>query len=134
LIRFPGSITRCLGCIYFYAKRYDEALNQFDKAIKLNPDFFVTHYHFAWLYAQLGEYPNAITELSKGRRLAGDNRAKIAAAQEVGLRRAFAAEGARGFWLQIQKDGEKNVSTERENSAVRKSMPGSETRRRHCRN
>jgi tetratricopeptide (TPR) repeat protein len=94
------------GCIYFYARRYDEALAQFDKAIQLNPDFFVTYYHLAWLYAQLGNYPSAITELSKGRLLAGDDRAASAASQEATLRKAFVAQGPRGFWQQIQRDGE----------------------------
>lgn len=94
------------GCIYFYARRYDEALRQFDKAIQLNPDFFVTYYHLAWLYAQLGNYPSAITELSKGRLLAGDDRAASAASQETTLRKAFVAQGPRGFWQQIQRDGE----------------------------
>jgi TolB-like protein len=95
------------GCIYFYARRYDEALEQFDRAIKLNPDFFVTYYHLSWLYSQLGQYQSAIAELTKGRLLAGNDRVKFAASDEVNLRRAFAAEGARGFWLQIQ--GEKNT-------------------------
>jgi tetratricopeptide (TPR) repeat protein len=94
------------GCIYFYARRYDEALAQFDKAIQLNPDFFVTYYHLAWLYAQLGNYPSAITELSKGRLLAGDDRAASAASQEATLRKAFVAQGSRGFWQQIQRDEE----------------------------
>jgi len=36
-----------LGCTFFYARRYDEALDQFNKAIQLNPEFFVTYYHRA---------------------------------------------------------------------------------------
>ncbi len=98
------------GCTYFYARRYDEALEQFDRAIKLNPDFFVTYYHLSWLYSQLGQYQSAIAELTKGRLLAGNDRGKIAASEEVTLRQAFAAEGAKGFWQQIQRDGEGDVS------------------------
>ncbi len=97
------------GCIYLYARRYDEAAQQFNKAIKLNPDFFVTYYHFAWLYAQLGEFPDAITELTKGRFLAGDEHVKSAAAEEASLRKAFAVHGARGFWLQLQTEKDADV-------------------------
>jgi TolB-like protein/DNA-binding winged helix-turn-helix (wHTH) protein len=97
------------GCVYFYARRYNEASEQFDRAIKLNPDFFVTYYHLAWLYSQLGQYQNAITELTKGRLLAGDDRVKSAASDEANLRKAFAAEGARGFWLQIQREKDTEV-------------------------
>jgi TolB-like protein/DNA-binding winged helix-turn-helix (wHTH) protein/uncharacterized protein HemY len=90
------------GCTYFYARRYEQAQEQFDTAINLDPDFFVPHYQLAWLYSQLGQYQNAITQLTRGRLLSGDDRVKIAASEEVILRKAFAAGGARGFWQQIQ--------------------------------
>jgi len=98
------------GCTYFYARDYNHALEQFKKAIELDPDFFVTHYHIAWLYSQLGQYQNAITELTKGRLLAGDDRfVKTASSEEVALRKAFAAEGATGFWKQLLTSDEKVV-------------------------
>jgi hypothetical protein len=80
---------------------YLDTDNSINSAIR-----FVTYYHLAWLYAQLGNYPSAITELSKGRLLAGDDRAATAASQEAALRKAFVAQGPRGFWQQIQRDGE----------------------------
>jgi len=67
----------------------------------------VTYYHFAWLYSQLGQYENAISELTKGRLLTGDDRVKIAANEDNVLRKAFATEAARGFWRQIQRENEK---------------------------
>jgi TolB-like protein/DNA-binding winged helix-turn-helix (wHTH) protein len=103
---FSRTYNTLFGLIYFYARRYDQAQQQFKKATELNPDFFVTHYHFAWLYSQLGQYPNAIAELTKGRLLAGDARVKIAGSEDTALRKAFAAEGARGFWQQIQRENE----------------------------
>ena len=54
-----------------------------------------------------GGNPDAISELTKGRLLAGDTRVKIAASEDVALRKAFAAEGASGFWQQILKEQEK---------------------------
>jgi TolB-like protein/DNA-binding winged helix-turn-helix (wHTH) protein len=97
-----------LGLTYFYAGRNDEARKQFQKSIEINPDFFVTYYHIAWLYAQVGQYPDAITMLTKGRLLSGDGRVKIAAADEGSLRRAFAAGGAKGFWQEMQVQGSKD--------------------------
>jgi TolB-like protein len=95
-----------LGLTYFYARKYDLAEEQFRKAIELNPDFFVTYYHFAWLYSQMGQYQNAISELTKGRLLSGNDRVvKSAASQDVALRKALAAEGATGFWQQLLKSG-----------------------------
>ncbi len=98
------------GLTYFYARTYDQAEEQFKKAIALNPDFFVTYYHFAWLYSQLGQYQKAISELTQGRLLSGDDRAvKSAASEEVAFRKAFSAEGAAGFWKQLLTSNEKLV-------------------------
>jgi TolB-like protein/DNA-binding winged helix-turn-helix (wHTH) protein len=97
-----------LGCSYFYAREYDQAEEQFNKAIELDPDFFVTHYHLAWLYSQLGQYQNAIAELTKGRLLAGDDHfVNIAVPEEAALRKALAAEGAAGFWKQLLSSNQK---------------------------
>jgi adenylate cyclase len=104
---FSRIYNTIFGLTYFYARKYDQAEEQFKKAIELNPDFFVTHYHLAWLYSHLGQYQNAITELTKGRLLAGDDRVKIAASEEVALKKALATEGAQGFWQQIQRENEK---------------------------
>jgi tetratricopeptide (TPR) repeat protein len=70
----------------------------------------VTYVHFAMLYVQLGQYGNAITELTKSRLLSGQQHAiKAAASEEVALRKAFATQGARGFWEQIQRSTEKTL-------------------------
>ena len=95
------------GLTYFYARIYDQAEEQFKKAIELDPDFFVTYYHFAWLYSQKGEYLNAICEFTKGRLLSGDDGVvKNAASQDLALKKAFAAKGAAGFWEQLLKSRE----------------------------
>jgi len=53
---FSRIYNTVFGLTYFYARKYNQAEEQFKKAIELNPDFFVTYYHFAWLYSQLGQY------------------------------------------------------------------------------
>jgi TolB-like protein/DNA-binding winged helix-turn-helix (wHTH) protein/Flp pilus assembly protein TadD len=107
---FSPIYNTVFGLTYFYGRRYDQAQEQFKKAIELNPNFFVTHYHLAWLYSQTGQYENAISELAKGRLLSGDDRTvKAAAPDEVALRKALAAEGARGFWQQLLQSNEKLV-------------------------
>ena len=92
------------GLTYFYARKYDQAEAQLKKAIELNPDFFVSYYHLAWLDSQAGQYENAISELTKGRLLSGNDQVvKSAASQDALLRKAFRAEGATGFWQQLLK-------------------------------
>ncbi len=107
---FSPIYNTVFGLTYFYARRYDQAQEQFKKAIDLNANFFVTHYHLAWLYSQSGQYENAISELTKGRLLSGDDRTvKAAAPDEAALRKAWAALGARGFWQQLLRSNEKLV-------------------------
>jgi TolB-like protein/DNA-binding winged helix-turn-helix (wHTH) protein/Tfp pilus assembly protein PilF len=103
---FSRIYNTVLGMTYFYARKYDQAEEQFKKAVELNPDFFVTYYHRAWLYSQLGQYESAISELTKGRLLSGDERVKIAASEDIALRKALVADGARGFWQQILREEE----------------------------
>ena len=97
-----GIYNTVLGLSYYYARQYDQALQQFNKTLTLDPDFFIAPFHLAWLYSQLGQYPEAITELTKGRLLRGDDHAKVAA-DEMALRKAVAAQGAAGFWHEIRK-------------------------------
>ena len=70
-----------LGLDYFYARQYDQALFQYNKTVAVYPDFHITHYWLAWLYSQRGQYPDAITEITKARLLEGGERAKWAAAR-----------------------------------------------------
>jgi TolB-like protein/DNA-binding winged helix-turn-helix (wHTH) protein/Tfp pilus assembly protein PilF len=106
---FSRIYNTVFGLTYFYARKYDQAEEQFKKAIELNPDFFVTYYHFAWLYSQVGQYQNAISELTKGRVLSGNDRTvKSATSQDAALRKAFAAQGATGFWQQLLTSNEQS--------------------------
>ena len=107
---FSPMFNTVFGCTYLYARKYDQSQEQFKKAVEFNPDFFVTYAHFAMLYVQLGQYDNAITELTKARLLSHlDQAIKAAAPEEVALRQALATEGARGFWQQIQRSKEKSL-------------------------
>jgi len=91
---FSRIYNTVFGLTYFYARKYNQAEEQFKKAIELNPDFFVTYYHFAWLYSQLGQYQNAIGELTKGRLLSANDRAvKAAASEDVALRKGICGGG-----------------------------------------
>jgi len=103
---FSRIYNTVFGLTYLYARRYDESQVQFTKAIELNPDFFVTYYHFAWLYSQLGQYQNAISQLTRGRLLSGDDQtAKGAASEDLALRKALSEGGPTGFWQQLLKSG-----------------------------
>jgi tetratricopeptide (TPR) repeat protein len=93
-------IQSFLGRTYLWAGRYDEAEAQFRKAGQLNANFAVNHQRLARLYAIRGKYEMAVDEEMRGRILAGqDPKSAVAEAEE--LRRAYAASGARAYWLKV---------------------------------
>ena len=47
------------------AKRYPEALEQFQKVLARDPNFFAAHYKLSHLYATMGRFHEAVAELRK---------------------------------------------------------------------
>jgi tetratricopeptide (TPR) repeat protein len=47
-----GEICNNLGVVYFKQKQYDKALDQFQTAIRLKPDFADAYYNLAIVYTQ----------------------------------------------------------------------------------
>jgi adenylate cyclase len=45
-----GIYNTVLGLSYYYARQYDQALQQFN-TMTLDPDFFIAPFHLAWLYS-----------------------------------------------------------------------------------
>jgi hypothetical protein len=78
-------------------------LEQYNRALRLQPDFFVTHGQLARLYAQIGQYPSAINEITKFRASLAVRPHNEIAADELALKNAFAAQTGLGFWQEIQR-------------------------------
>jgi eukaryotic-like serine/threonine-protein kinase len=53
------------GILLMLARRYPNAMEQFQKTIELDPSFSTPHQFFANLYALTGDYPDAVKELQK---------------------------------------------------------------------
>ncbi len=97
-----------LGRTYIWARRYDEALEQFQRAETMNPSFVLNHERVAHLYAHLGKYEEAIDEDEKARLLSGENAERVIAKRNK-IRRALKARGPRGYWetlLEFSRDKE----------------------------
>jgi tetratricopeptide (TPR) repeat protein len=78
-----------------------QALEQYNRTLLLQPDFFVTHGQLALLNTQIGQYPKAISEISKFRALIAARPDNEIAADDLALKKAFAAQAALGFWQEI---------------------------------
>lgn len=65
-------INRDVGLIYYRARQYDLAIEQYLKTIELDPSFWSAHQHLGWAYEQKEMYEEAIAELNQATAIAGD--------------------------------------------------------------
>lgn len=85
------------GRTYLWARRYDEALGEFEKAEKIDADFVLNHVRLAHLYTYMDRYLDAIEAETRARVLAGED-PKVALMKEEKLKAALASRGPRGYW------------------------------------
>jgi tetratricopeptide (TPR) repeat protein len=93
------------------SRRYDEAMAQAQKTLKLDPNFYYAHYLLGWAYLQKGMYGQAIAEARKSLELNpepwGKGLLAVALAESGGraeamkLRDELKSEIARRLWLAI---------------------------------
>jgi tetratricopeptide (TPR) repeat protein len=62
-------IIKDWGGVLYVARLNDLALEQYRKALELDPNFFVAYLYAGYAYAQKGDFSAAIAELQKARRL-----------------------------------------------------------------
>ncbi len=94
------------GVTFKWARRYDDALAQFQKVNQTDSNFPLNHERLAQLWAILGKYDEAIAEETKARLLAGENPQGVLAQMNT-LKRELATKGERGYWkeqLQFAQD------------------------------
>ncbi len=90
-------ISSDLGISYYYARRYDQAIEQLHKTIAMDPSFFRAYFYLARVYEQKGQYEKAIADNQKGFLRLGEPPERIAKITAA-LSEALAASGDRGYW------------------------------------
>jgi tetratricopeptide (TPR) repeat protein len=75
---------------FYMARQYDRALEQCQRTLELNPDFFMTHYNAGQAYVQKRMYTEAISEFQKGESASGGSPIML-----MGLSYASALAGKR---------------------------------------
>jgi adenylate cyclase len=85
------------GRTYLWARRYDEALREFEKVEKIDADFVLNHVRLAHLFTYMDRYPEAIEAETRARALTGED-PKITLMKEEKLKAALASRGPRGYW------------------------------------
>jgi len=90
------SYHRELGDILYRAREYDQALEQFRRTLKLDPEdpmVFGVHRTMGWIYQQQGRSEQAVAEFIESLRLQNAIPERMAALQQ-----AYRAEGIKGYW------------------------------------
>ena len=59
------SVSSNIGLLLYLARRYDEALEQFQQNLEIERSFVYTHWQMALTYEQLGQYDKAIAGFQK---------------------------------------------------------------------
>ncbi len=91
---FSGIINTNLGFTLFLARRYDQAIEQYRKALDLDARFSTPHFRLIEAYEQNGMFAEAIEEATKLPPGLG-----FKPPDTVAVREAYAASGASGYWL-----------------------------------
>jgi TolB-like protein/DNA-binding winged helix-turn-helix (wHTH) protein/Tfp pilus assembly protein PilF len=81
-----------VGEIRSWYGEYDQAIQEYQKALELDPNFWRAHLDLGVAYEQKRMFSEAVAELVKARTLAGVDQAKVAALQQ-----AYSERGWRGF-------------------------------------
>jgi len=94
---FSVPINADMGQMFYFSQEYDQAIDQCQKAIAIDPEFLNAHVCLYLAYTQRGMYDKAFAEYFNLQELAGGNILYSPAAEES-LRRAYEESGIKGFW------------------------------------
>ncbi|MBW1936541.1 MAG: protein kinase [Deltaproteobacteria bacterium] len=86
--------TRTLAYVYYCARQYDLALEQYQQMTDLMPNDPRLYRELAMVYEQVGRYEDAVRARQKAMTLSGDPPEEIES-----LGRAFSESGPKGYWM-----------------------------------
>ena len=87
---FSSIINSAMGWELYFARQYDEAIEQIHKTLEMDPSFARGHWFLGLVYEQKPMYQEAIVEFQKAFELSGDNPSMLGS-----LGHAYALSGNR---------------------------------------
>ena len=58
-------INNDVAWVHYYARRYDEAIRQYQNNLETHPDFIMSHHELSWVYAQKSMFEEAIQSIQR---------------------------------------------------------------------
>jgi serine/threonine-protein kinase len=98
-------IQTWVGLRFYFARRYQEAIGEYLKALRLDDNFAPAHWHLAWAYEQAGQFEKGISEAQRAMAIDGDNLLYVASLGHV-YARAGRAKEARATLAQLTRASE----------------------------
>ena len=86
-------ISTNLGMAYYYARQYDQAMEQYRKTLGMDPNFIAATFRLIGIYEQEGKYQEAIAATPRMMPNIRGHSSDAAA-----LRQGYAASGVKGYW------------------------------------
>ena len=83
-------INANVGFVLYFARQYDDAINELNKALRMDPSRDAPYYYLALVYLQKGDYREAIAGFEKNNQLLSGG-----AGSDLDLARAYALAGNR---------------------------------------
>lgn len=83
-----------LGWLSFFERRYEEAIEQYEKVIAFDPEFPQVYLYLGWVYELTDRYPEAIEAYRTRDRVVGHEDSSVL----DGLEAAWRQRGAHGYW------------------------------------
>jgi TolB-like protein/DNA-binding winged helix-turn-helix (wHTH) protein len=90
---FSVAVNKDFGETLYYARRYDQAIEQFNKTLLLEPNYPLSHSWLARVYEAKGDHDSSFQEILNHRISSG------ASPKEIELRKeTYAKSGWKGYW------------------------------------
>jgi tetratricopeptide (TPR) repeat protein len=86
------------GKYLYFARRYDEAIAQFQKTLEMDANFFDAHFYLSFTYAEKGLYAEAISQLERAK--SSDDRTLVLA----GFGYVYGRQGRKDAARQVLKE------------------------------
>jgi TolB-like protein/Tfp pilus assembly protein PilF len=66
-------IQTWVGLRYYFARRYEDSIAEYLKALELDRNFAPAHWHLGWAYEQFGQLEKGVSEAERALAIDGDN-------------------------------------------------------------